>query len=267
MRLLRSTAVIMSATAVATAGGVALAQDGGDESAKEPAAILADAARDLGQVKSFHFAGREVDKGGTTTLSGDAFANGTGRVTLAEGKAKARLVEVSGSVYINANADFWRQTVKHIPSKVVRKFTGRWIRQPSDKDSSLIGDMTPKKLAACLDGGLGTLSKLPGTTVAGQQAIVLQDAGDKPGTSPGRYYFTSTPPILLLRAVQTGKTKPGKTKDPDCDSDGDDTTTRSDLTLSRFDRVAKVTAPHGAVTPEEAVGGGSGAGDAPSTPS
>lgn len=266
MRLLRSTALIMSAAAVATAGGVALAQDGGGESAKEPAAIVADAAHDLALVKSFHFAGREVDKGGTTKLSGDAFANGTGRITLSEGKVKARLVEVSGSVYINANAAFWRSTVKDVSSKVVRKFAGRWIKQPSDKDS-LLGDMTPKKLAACLDGGLGTLTKLAPATVAGQQAIVLQDAGDKPGTSPARYSFTSTPPILLLRAVQTGKTKPGKTKDPDCDSEGDDTTTSSDLALSRFNKVAKVTAPHGAVTPAQAVGGGSGAGDAPSTPS
>lgn len=266
MRLLRSTALIMSAGAVATAGGVALAQDGGGESAKEPAAIVADAARDLAQVKSFHFAGREVDKGGTTKLSGDAFANGTGRVTLSEGQVKARLVEVSGNLYINANAAFWRSTVKGVSSKVVRKFAGRWIRQPSDKDSSLIGDLTPKKLAACLDGGLGTLTKVAPATVAGQQAIVLQDAGDKPGTSPARYYLTSTPPILLLRAVQTGKTKPGKTNDPDCPSDADDTTTSSDLALSRFGKVAKVTAPHGSVTPEQAVGG-SGAGDAPSTPS
>jgi hypothetical protein len=265
MRLLRSTAVIISAAAAATAGGVALAQDGGDESAKEPSAIIADAARDLAKVKSFHFVGSDVDKGATTRLSGDAFANGTGRVTLTSGKAKARLVELPGTIYINANAAFWRETVEDITAKVVRKLEGRWIRQPADKESSLISGTTPKKLAGCLEGSLGTLSKVAPATVGGQKAIVLQDAGDKPGTAPGRYYFTSTPPILLLRAVQTGKAKPGKTKDPDCADGGTSTSTRSDLLLSRFNKVAKVTAPRGAVTPEQAVGGGGN--DAPSTPS
>lgn len=252
----------MSVAAAATGAGVALAQE--DEASKDPQAIVADAARDLAKVKSFHFAGSEVEKGRTTRISGDAFANGSGRVTLAQGKAKARIVEVSGAIYINANAAFWRTSGGDDSAKVVRKLADRWIREPSDRSSSVIADTTPKKVAACLTGGLGTLSKLPPTTIGGQKVIVLKDAGDRPGTTPGRYFFTSTPPILLLRAVQTGKAKPGKTKNPDCDDDGGDATTRSDLSLSRFNKVTKVTAPRGAVTPEQAVGGGGT--DAPSTP-
>ena len=173
--------------------------------------------RDLAKVKSFHFAGRDVDQGATTKLSGDAFANGTGRVAFAVGQAKARLVELPGTIYINGNAAFWRQSDKDISAKLVRRLADRWIRQPSGKDLSLIADLTPKKLAACLAGGTGTMSKLPGATLGGQTAIVLRDAGDKPGTYPGRYYFTSTPPILLLRVVQTGKAKPGATKSRACD--------------------------------------------------
>jgi hypothetical protein len=270
MRLVRSTVLIMSAAGAVTAGGVAVAQDNGDESAKDPKAIVADAARDLAKVKSFHFAGTDVEKSGTTKLSGDAFANGSGRVTLAQGKAKARIVELPGTLYINGNAAFWRATVKDASSKVVARLTGKWIRQPSDKESSVIAGTTPKRLASCLTDGLGTLSKAGTATVGGQPAIVLQDAGDKPGSTPGKYYFTTKPPILLLRAVQTGKTKPGKTGNKDCDDDTSDASTRSDLVLSQFGKAAKVTAPHGAVTPEQAAKGGSGSGggsDAPSTPS
>jgi hypothetical protein len=266
MRLLRSTALIMSAAAATTAAGVALAQDGGDEAAKEPSAIVADAARDLAQVKSFHFAGSTTDDDGTTKLSGDVLANGSGRLVLANGKEKARLVALPGKTYIKANAAFWRDAAgKDTSAKVVAKLADRWIREPADASSTaLLGDFRPKKLATCLTKGLGTLSKdQPGTT-GGQPAIVLKDAGDKPGTAPARYYFTNKAPILLLRIVQTGKNHPGKSKGGSCGGGGDSTTTRGDLAFSQFDKVAKVTAPHGAVTPEQAVGGGGT--DAPSTP-
>ena len=65
-------------------------------------------------------------------------------------------------------------------------------------------------------------------------------------------------------SADSGKAKPGKTKDPDCSDGGSSSSTRSDLVLSRFNKVAKVTAPRGAVTPEQAAGG-SGT-DAPTTP-
>jgi hypothetical protein len=266
MRPLRSTAVIVSLGALATAG-VALAQDDGGEAAKDPKAILADAAHDLAQVKSFHFAAKITDDDGTTTLSGDVLASGAGRLALVNGGEKAQIVALPSRTYIKANASFWRDVGgKGLSSKVIGKLANRWIREPGDESSAaVLGDFRPKKLAACLSGGTGTLTKDAPGTAGGQPAIVLKDAGDKPGTAPGRYYFTSTPPILLVRAVQTGKAKPAKTKDPDCGDDGANTTTRSDLSLSRFNKVAKVTAPRGAVTPEQAVGGGTG--DAPSTPS
>jgi hypothetical protein len=266
MRLLRSTAFIVTAAAATTAG-VALAQDdGGDEAAKEPSAIVADAARDLAKVKSFHFAGSMTDEDGTTKLSGDVLANGSGTLTLGHGKEKARLVSLPGKTYIKANAAFWRDAAgKDTSAKVVAKLADRWIREPEDDDSAaLLGDFRPKKLAACLSGGTGTLSKGGSGTAGGQPAIVLKDAGDKPGTAPARYYFTNKAPILLLRIVQTGKDHPGKSKGGSCGDGGDNTTTRGDLAFSKFDKVGKVTAPRGAVTPEQAVGGGGT--DAPSTP-
>lgn len=265
MRLLRSTIVIMSIGALATAGGVAVAQDSG-ESAKDANAIMADAAHDLAQVKSYHFAGRDREDGVTSKLTGDALANGSGRFTLTTSKEKAQFVELPGVVYIKANAAFWRTTGEKLSSNVVRKLANRWIRQKADKDASIVSEFAPKKLAACLTGGTGTLSKAGTATIAGQQALVIEDAGDKPGTTPSRYYLTSKPPILLLRAVQTGKPKPGTTKDKSCSDDsGDDDSTSSDLAFSRFNKVPRVTAPHGAVTPEQAVRGTSGQ-NAPSTP-
>jgi hypothetical protein len=262
---LRSTVVIGTAGALAMAGGVALAQD--DESAKEPSAIVADATRDLAKVKSYHLAGTVVDEDGRTKLTADVLANGDGRLTLTNKGQRAQFVTLPGKVYIKANAAFWRDAGgKDATSKVVRALAGRWIRQSASENrsaASLLGEFAPKRLAACLSGGVGTLSKAGTATIAGQPAVVLKDAGDKPGTAPGRYYFTTKAPVLLLRATSTGKAKPGKAKDAKCSSDSEGSSDRSDLTLSRFGKVAKVTAPRGAVTVEQAVGG---SGDGGTTP-
>lgn len=253
---LRSTLVIAGAGVLAGAGGVALAQD--DESAKEPSAIVADASRDLAQVKSYHFAGTITDEDGRTKIAADVLASGDGRLSLSNKGEKAQLISVRGKSYIKANAAFWRDVSdKDTPKKVIARLSGRWIVQGDDEgDEALTSDFAPKRLAKCLRTGVGTLRKAGTGTVAGQAAVVLKDAGDKPGTAPTRYFFTTTAPILPLRIVQTGKAKAGKPKDASCGS-ADDTTTASDITLSRFGKVAKVTAPHGAVTPEQAVRGGS----------
>lgn len=255
--------MIASIGALATAG-VALAQD--DESSKDAAAIVADAARDTAKVSSYHLAGTLVDPGGRTTLSADVFASGSGRLALSGRGVKARFVVLPGKMYVNANAAFWRNAggTKLRPS-VVRRLADRWPEEPA-KDStsaeSLLGDFRPRQFARCLTGGAGTLSKAGTATVAGQRAIVLKDAGDQPGTAPSTYYFTATAPILPLKAVQTGKPKVGKAKDPRCGdvskSESESTATGSSLSFSRFGKVAKVTAPRGAVTVKEAVGGDGG---------
>jgi hypothetical protein len=268
---LRSTAVIASIGAIAVTAGVAVAQDTGGEAAKDPSAIIADAARDTAKVKSYHLTGTIVDESGRTKVAADVFASGNGRLTIDGGHdGKARLVALPGKVYINADAAFWRLAGgKKLKASLVRRLANRWIVQPADDGgaaTSLLSEFRPKVLAKCLGGGgTGTLTKSGTATIGGQPAIVLKDAGDKPGTSPGRYYVTAQAPVLLLRATQTGPAKAGKAKNAACGDDDGDSTTGSDLRLSRFDKVAKVTAPRGAVTPEQAARGG--AGDAPTTPS
>jgi hypothetical protein len=256
---LRSTVIIGTIGALTAAGGVALAQD--DESSKEPAAIIADATRDLAKVKSYHLAGTIVDEDGRTTLSADVFASGDGRLVLSNKNEKAQLIARAGKAYIKANRAYWRDVSGKgkRADKVVRAFTGRWIiLDESDKSAaSLLEEFTPKRLAACLRGGVGTLSKAGTATVAGQPAVVLKDAGDKPGTTAGSYYFTSKAPVLPLRATSSGKAKPGKTKDKACSSDTGNASDRSDIAFSRFGKVAKVTPPRGALTIEQAVRGGS----------
>lgn len=263
--------MIVSLGALATAG-VALAQD--DESSKDASAIAADAARDTAKVGSYHLAGTLADKSGRTKIAADVFASGSGRLTLDGGGVKARFVALPGKLYVNANAAFWRNAGdEKLKTSIVRKLAGRWIEEPAKGGSStvsLLGDLRPKQFASCLTDGVGTLSKAGTATVAGQTAIVLKDAGDKPGTAPSTYYFTSKAPVLPLKMVQNGAPRAGKAKDPRCgdvsQSESKDAASGSSLAFSRFGKVAKVTAPRGAVTVKEAVGGGGAGGDAPTTP-
>jgi hypothetical protein len=253
----RSTALIMLIPVLAAGAGgtMALAQSGG-EAEKDPQAIIADVKRDLGKVKSYHLAGTATEDGVTVKVSGDVFASGPASVTFTEGKATARMVVLSKAVYLKANAAFWKATGgKKDGATLARKLAGRWVKESSQdgKDlTAMFDDLTPKHLAKCIDQGTGTLTKRPSEAVAGQEAIVLQDAGDKPGTTPGRIYISAGDPVLPLRIVQTGPRKAGKAASSSCD-DPDDKSTRSDVVLSRFDKVAKITAPRGARSLEDIV--------------
>jgi hypothetical protein len=261
---LRATALIMSIPVVALgAGGGALALAQGGEADKDPKAIVADVKRDLGKVKSYHFAGSETEDGVTAKLSGDVFASGSASVAVTEGKAAVRLIVLPKAVYIKANAAFWKASggTKN-GSTLARKLADRWVKEPSKdgKDlTSLFGDLTPKHLAKCIDQGSGTLTKQSSESVAGQDAIVLQDAGDQPGTTPGKIYLTPDAPVLPLRIVQTGPRKAGKSTSPACD-DPDEKTTRSDVSLSGFDKVKTITAPRHSISLEDLAGDDGGPG-------
>jgi hypothetical protein len=253
----RSTALIMSIPVLtAGAGGAAALAQSGGEAEKDPQAIIADVKRDLGKVKSYHFVGSETEGGVTAKLSGDVFASGPASVTVTEGKATVRMVVLPKAVYLKANAAFWRATGgKEDGPTLARKLAGRWVKESSKDGKDLTAtfdDLTPKHLAKCIDQGRGTLTKRPSETIAGQEAVVLQDVGDKPGTTPGRIYISAGDPALPLRIVQTGPRKVGKAASSSCD-DPDDKSTRSDVALSRFDKVAKITAPRGARSVEDIV--------------
>jgi DNA invertase Pin-like site-specific DNA recombinase len=264
---LRSTALIMSIPVVALAAGgaVAVAQAGG-EGDKEPAAIVADVKRDLAKVKSYHFAGSETEGGTTTKLAGDVFASGPASVTVTEGAATLRMVVLPKAVYLKANAAFWKASGgKKDGAALARKLAGRWVKESakSGKDlTALFADLTPKHLAKCIDQGTGTLTKRPSESVAGQDAIVLQDAGDKPGTTPGRIYLTPDAPVLPLRIVQTGPRKAGKAASAACDDPGDKST-KSDIALSAFDKAPRITAPKHAISLDDLASEGGGGNSTP----
>jgi hypothetical protein len=228
-----------------------------DESAKTPAQVIADVQRDLAKVRSFHFAGTDVDPKGTTHLAGDVAASGKADLTISGGSSTARIILLPSAVYLKGNAAYWKANGGAQGPALAKKLAGRWFKTSDAGVRSLVADLQPRHIASCLTVGNGTLKKGGTASVGGRKAVVIVDQGDKPGTAPGKLYASASGRILPLRLQQTGKTRPGGHLDPRC-QDTANTSTSSDLRFSAFDKPLHITAPHGAITVPAGGGGGGG---------
>jgi hypothetical protein len=245
MRRYRSLALLVPVLAAAgLAVPLAVASD---EASKTPQQILADVQRDLAKVRSYHFSGSEVDRGSTTRMSGDVSASGRADVTFRERAASVRVILLPSAMYLKANAAFWKANGGKNGRKIADKLAGRWLKTSDASLKSIIDELMPKRLASCASVGTGTLKKGGVSSVGGKRAVVIVDEGDKPGTTPGRLYVSTSGRILPLRELQTGKRKRGGHVDSRCE-DPHDTSTSSDVRFSAFDEPLHITAPHGALT-------------------
>jgi hypothetical protein len=251
MSRLRSSVVTASISLCAVVAAVPAVADGG-EASKSPAAIMSDLQRDLGKVKSFHFVGRQTEKGAVTQLSGDVFASGSASIALTEGRASLRMILLPKATYMNANVVYWRRSGGKSGNVLAAKLAGRWVKVPASAGDSvkpLLNELSPKYLASCVTAGLGTLSNNGVKTYKGRKVIVLEDKGDRPGTTPGLLYVAADGPVLPLREIQTGPRKAGGKVDKRCDA-ASDASTAADVTFSRFDRVPPLKAPRNALSLE-----------------
>ncbi len=249
MSRLRSSAVTVSISLCAVMAAAAPTVADGGEASKSPGAILSDLKRDLGKVKSFHFAGRQTEKGAVTQLSGDVFASGSANIALTEGRASLRMILLPRATYLNANAVYWRRSGGKSGNALATKLAGRWVKVPASAGDSvkpLLDELSPKHLASCVTVGTGTLSNNGVKTLGGRKVIVLQDKGDRPGTTPGLLYVAAEGPVLPLREIQTGPRKPGGKVNKRCDA-ASDASTAADVSFSRFDRVPPLKAPRNAL--------------------
>jgi hypothetical protein len=245
MRRYRSLAVL--ALALLVVGLVGPLAAASDESSKTPQQILADVQRDLAKVRSYHFSGSQVDGGSTTRMTGDVSASGRADVTFREGGASVRVILLPPAMYLKANAAFWKANGGKNGRKIADKLAGRWLKTNDPSLKSIIDELLPKRLASCAGVGTGTLKKGGVSSVGGKRAVVVVDEGDKPGTTPGRLYVSTSGRILPLRELQTGKRKRGGHVNPRCE-DPHDTSTSADVRFGAFDEPLHITAPHGALT-------------------
>jgi pimeloyl-ACP methyl ester carboxylesterase len=219
--------------------------------AAEPAVrILAAAEAAIDQVHSFHLQATAVIPG--TTVSESTYLQLPGVATLAEqnGSDTLDLRAIAGRIYFRGNRAYYAST--GVTGAELATLPGRWVSAtPAQLPTAdgLLALTHPATLGLCLLGQhLGTLSVGGTASVDGRRAVVLLDAGNLPGSAPGRIYIAATGPPLPLRLTRTGPARPGGTSDAVCDEPASQLVSSSDEFITDVNAPLTITAPTGAVS-------------------
>ncbi len=151
-----------------------------------------------------------------------------------------QVLRLPSGLYMRANAAFWRS---HLGARG-NVLADRWIQTPVSDGALLLSGLRqfePAFLARCLAENNGSLSLDGTTTIDGQPAVVIRDAGNLPGTQPSTLAVAASGSPYPLRATATGAGRPGGHIDV-C-NDGKANNYRGSITLSNFDHVSPLVAP------------------------
>lgn len=178
------------------------------ERSRSAGQIVADAGRAVGAAKGYVIDGWLRQNGQRLTL----------RVVVARGRLEQLAVTASGvseqllvldqGAYLQGNRAFW---AAHLGSRGAL-LAGRWLQIPLAEVpviAGTLGRLQPRTLARCLVENHGTLSRGGRSTVAGQAAIVVRDAGDAPGSAPGTLAVAARGTPYPLQVTQSGDQRAG----------------------------------------------------------
>jgi len=247
-----------SLLALAAAGIVAgCGSSKSGEAAKSPQAIVKDASRALAAVHSFTATGKVRISGHPGTISVAFQRPASLRFDLASaGNAKASVVLIGNAAYLNADKAFYLAQGGG-GATAASLLAGRWLKLPVSTAglSSLTGEFKLATLSHCLAVGHGTLSSGGSASVGGRDAVIVTDAGDKPGTTPGRLYVATKGAPYPLRIQSTGATRSGGVSDALCKGTSGLHDSGTNVTFTSFDRHLDISAPPKALSLSQIAGG------------
>jgi hypothetical protein len=158
----------------------ASSSSGNGIAARTPAEILAQAKTAVAGAKSAHVSGALTSDGAKITLDLDLLAGKGGRGQLSENGLSFELIDVGGYVYIKGSPAFYT----HIAGQAAAQlFAGKWLKAPatSGNFASLASLTNLHSLVETALAGHGTLAKGATSTIAGQQAVGIEETA-KGGT-------------------------------------------------------------------------------------
>jgi hypothetical protein len=182
------------------------------EASRSATQILADAASALRAARGFELQGAQIQGGQT--------------------------LRVPKGFYVRANASFRTQQLGGRGAVLA----DRWIQTSSSALSSELAHFAPATMARCLTEDHGTLSIGGTTSVNGEPAIVIRDAGDLPGTQPGTLAVATTGPPYPLRLNAAGHQRAGGQIDV-CNDGHSSGYQAGTLTFSRFSQIPPLPPP------------------------
>ena len=212
------------------------------EASKSPQQVLADAASALRGADGYELQGTITEGGQQLQLQLLVDARQSLEMKATIGGTAYQVLRGPLASYVRGNASFW---TRHLGARGA-VLANRWIRTSTAAGLSALGNFEPATMARCLAEDHGTLSIAGTTSVNGQRAIVLRDAGNLPGTQPGKLAVATTGPPYPLRLTATGHQRSGGRIDV-CNNGRASTYYQGTLTFSRYDRVPPIQAPTHAI--------------------
>jgi len=202
-----------------------LAACGSDDGAngvgsRTPGQAVQAASEALGQVKSFRMDGYQVDSDdGRMEIELEVVLPGRIRFAIEEAEGEVEVIAVSGVAWMKGDRRFWRRNAGD-RTRAAAVLADRWVRMPAAMVRGLqffLNVADPSLVGRCVIGTrFGRLTRGRAATVGGRKAIVIEDAGGRPGTAPGDLYIAATGRPLPLHFKQRGRERPGGPRDPDC---------------------------------------------------
>jgi pimeloyl-ACP methyl ester carboxylesterase len=213
--------------------------------------ILESAEGAIDRVHSFHLTATGSVAGKPLSVSGSFELPGRAVIVERYGAGTIQLRAIGATVYFRANAGYYK--AEGLTGAALAKVNGRWISATSTQIPTLAGFVAltkPATVGLCLLGQhLGTLSVYGVATVGGRRATVLANAGDLPGSAPGRIYVEASGTPLPLRITVSGSFRSGGKAVAACGGGGivPGAVGTADL-IGDFNAPLAITAPAGAVS-------------------
>jgi pimeloyl-ACP methyl ester carboxylesterase len=219
--------------------------------AAEPAArILAAAEAAIDRVHTFHL--QVTAAIADATVSESTYLSLPGEAVLGErdGASVLDVRALGGRIYFRANRAYYKSV--GVTGADLAALPGHWVSAtPSQLGTAkgLLALTHSATLGRCLLGQYrGTLSVEGTASVDGRRAVVLADAGDRPGSAPGRIYVAATGPPLPLRLTSTGPARPGGSANATCGRTPTPLVSSSDEFITDVNAPLTISAPTRAVS-------------------
>jgi len=213
--------------------------------------LLTQAEAAVDRVHSFHLQATTTYAGAAVSVSGDIVLPGKATLIERYGTGTIALLALAGKVYFRADRAYYVN--EGLKGASLAQVAGRWLSTTAAQLPSVGGFAAltnPATAGRCLLAqNLGTLSLGADATIDGRRAIVLLDAGNLPGSAPGRVYLAASGPPLPLKLVTSGPRRAGGTPDGACSA----TTTPAGAVTASVETISRVNAPVAISAPAGAV--------------
>lgn len=210
---------------------------------KSPKQIVAEASAALRAAHGFTAQGSIVEGRLRVSLRLVAASPTSLDVSIVVGTLSAELIGTRDGSFLRANRAFW---VTHGGARAAT-LADRWIEVPLSTGRAFaaslgsLGSLAPDALARCLAEDHGSLSIAGTITIEHRRAIVIKDAGDVPGSSPGVLIVAATGTPYPLTYTATGGQRAGGRIDV-CNQ-GTANTAHGTITFGDFGHVRPISPP------------------------